>query len=410
MPHSHPFPAFCASFENYQAWIDQQTKALEVPPASAEAIATSYKLSRQICQKIKQQDGALAFSQFMKMALYQPSLGYYSAGSRKFGQAGDFVTAPEISSLFGRSISNQIAQVFETQSKQVLEIGAGSGKLMCDILLELEAQDRLPDNYFILEVSADLQQRQKVQLLKKAPQLVNRVRWLDKLPENFKGVILANEVLDALPTDLLKKEHEQCLKAAVVCQDKGFAFQWETDFVKPQIEGAYKKWPAGYTTEFNHTIEPWLTSLSDCLAQGLILLIDYGYSRQELYQVERSQGSLQCYYRHHKHFNPLLLLGLQDITSSVDFSLVAESGVKSGLDLQGYTTQMMFLIGCGIEDYIAGVKESDTMSSLKLGQELRALMMPDQMGETCKAIAFCKGYSDRLRGFSVQNDRHKLDN
>ncbi len=382
-----------------------------LPPASETALAHSHAVQTLIRDKIHAADGWLSFEQFMNLALYAPGMGYYSSGATKLGSAGDFVTAPEISSLFGRTVAQQVLQISQQiKHADILEFGAGSGRLALDILLELEKSDALPRKYFILEVSAELRQRQQVLFANKAPHLVQAIEWLEQLPAQFTGTILANEVLDAMPVHIVKWRNNELFERGVTWQNNQFAWQdrpinhaelgHSAGQLLPQINPdnhlAYS-----YVSEINLTASHFMRSLTSFLQQGVILLIDYGFGRGEYYHPQRNQGTLMCHYRHYAHDDPFYLPGLQDITSHVDFSAIAQTAENNGLPLLGYTTQAYFLINCGITNILAQTPTEDTGRFFSQSSQLQKLISPAEMGELFKVIAFGKNFSDPLIGFSA---------
>lgn len=360
----------------------------------------SEKLTRLIQQEIAEH-GPITFAKFMQLALYAPGLGYYSAGSRKFGKEGDFVTAPEISSLFSVCIAKQCQQVLTYLNQaDILELGAGSGVMAADILLELNKQHCLPEHYFILEISADLKERQQVLLKERLPDFFDRIIWLDKLPETFSGIMLANEVMDAMPVHRFKGSSQE-----YYVDSQSERFYWK--LAKPsssELANAIKRLdlPENYSSEINLQLPAWLQSLSDCLEKGVLLALDYGFPRHEYYHPERSMGTLMCHHRHKTHDNPLILVGLQDITAHVDFSAVVEGAEKAGFALAGYTHQAQFLLNLGLAD-LAAAAMTDDISRFEISQQIKLLTLPSEMGELFKAIALSKNVEMDLLGFEQGN-------
>lgn len=401
---------FLKDYPTYFEWLTQQCRSLKVPLVNGVQGKTSYRLGQTIAGEIEKQ-GALPFSQFMHHALYEPGLGYYSAGSHKLGEGGDFVTAPELSPLFAQTLAKSFIKVFEQSEAKVLELGAGSGTFAVELMKELEVKNSLPQKYYILEVSADLKQRQRQAIEQSIPHLANRFEWLDRLPKQFNGAIFANEVADALPVDLVRKQKNQLQKAFVKLDDSGYRLSWQ-DFESIQEVNPYiKQWPHGYMTEHHLQTEFWLAELVESLNKGAIILIDYGYSADEYYEPHRTQGTLQCYYQQHKHHDPLLLPGLQDITASVNFSQIAYAAHKLGAEVVGYCEQALFLMSSGIERQAAKLAESlgsDTMTQVKISQQLKKLLMPDEMGENCKVLIAAKDCPVQLQGFALSNKLHRL--
>jgi SAM-dependent MidA family methyltransferase len=371
-----------------------------LPTPSAAALAHSNRLRELILQDVGMQGGWIPFSRYMELTLYAPGLGYYTAGARKFGASGDFITAPELSSLFGRTLARQVAEVMEQSAPQILELGAGSGKLAADILLELENMDSLPQRYTILEVSADLRQRQRQFLEERVPHLAGRVHWLESLPDTIYGAVIANEVLDALPVHLVCWTGDQILERGVACDADNFVWQMRAPIHDELLQAARQiDVPEGYVSEISLAARGLVASLCDRLRQGVMLFLDYGFGAGEYYHPQRSSGTLMCHYRHHAHSDPFFLTGLQDITAHVDFSAVAESAIINDAHLLGYTTQAHFLINCGITDFLVETSPEDTLAYLPLSAQLQKLTSPAEMGELFKVIALGKGIDMILHGF-----------
>ncbi|MBZ0093430.1 MAG: SAM-dependent methyltransferase [Sulfuricellaceae bacterium] len=371
-----------------------------LPKPSADALQHSLRLSARIRDEIAAAGGWIDFARYMELALYAPGLGYYSAGAMKFGQDGDFVTAPEISTLFGHTLARQLAQVL-TGGGDVLELGAGSGRLAVDLLSELERLDALPPRYFILEVSPDLRQRQHALLRERAPRLAERVSWLESLPQRFKGAIVGNEVLDALPVHLAVWREDGLYQRGVEVHGENFAWRERPLTSGAAWEMAHRLDLApGYLSEIAPAVPALVRSLASSLEQGVLLLIDYGFGAAEYYHPQRRLGTLMCHYRHHSHDDPFFLPGLQDITAHVDFSAAAAAGTEAGLDLLGYTSQAHFLLNCGLTDLLGQVGAEDAAAYLPLANQAQALLSPAEMGDLFKAIAFGRGLGEPLRGFS----------
>jgi len=382
-----------------------------LPPASEIALAHSHAVQTLIRDKIYSAGGWISFEQFMNLSLYAPGMGYYSSGATKLGSAGDFVTAPEISSLFGRTLAQQILQISQQiKHADILEFGAGSGKLALDLLLELEKSNALPGKYFILEISAELRQRQQTLFTDKIPHLVHLIEWLEQLPDQFTGTILANEVLDAMPVHIVKWDNNVLFVRGVRWQNNQFSWQdrpinntelnHNASQLTPQINPD-NNLTYTYVSEINLTASHFMHSLTSILQQGVILLIDYGFGRSEYYHPQRNQGTLMCHYRHHAHDDPFYLPGLQDITSHVDFSAITQAAENTRLPLLGYTTQAYFLINCGITEILAQTPAEDTRNFLPQSSQLQKLISPAEMGELFKVIAFGKDFSEPLIGFSA---------
>ncbi|MDP1559646.1 MAG: SAM-dependent methyltransferase [Nitrosomonas sp.] len=388
-----------------------------LPMPSETALQHSRAVQKVIQSEINAADSWISFAHYMELALYAPGLGYYSGGATKFGSAGDFVTAPEISALFGRTLARQVMQLLtQVDNADILEFGAGSGKLALDLLLELERLACLPKQYFILEVSAELRQRQRALFENKVPHLVPLLSWLEQLPTQFNGVILANEVLDAMPVHLVAWHDDQLFERGITW--KNDQFEWQTRPLHNQVllKVASKLTaqihesndPANlYLSEISLATRSFMHSVADILQHGAILLIDYGFGSSEYYHPQRNQGTLMCHYRHHSHDDPLYLPGLQDITSHVDFSAVTEAAENSGLALLGYTTQAHFLINCGITEILAQTPAEDVGNYFPLANQVQKLANPSEMGELFKVIAFGRNIYGPLVGFT-SGDKSRL--
>jgi SAM-dependent MidA family methyltransferase len=337
----------------------------------------------------------------MELALYAPGMGYYTAGARKFGKDGDFITAPEISSLFGRTLARQLIEVMQASSPHILELGAGSGKLALDILSELETLGSLPESYSILEISADLRERQQTLIRGKLPHLAARVFWLDSLPEKISGVAIGNEVLDALPVHLLHWANGQILERGVsIISDR---FVWQDKLPEnTALLGIAKNFavPDDYLSEVSLAARGLIASLCERMDIGALLFIDYGFGSSEYYHPQRSQGTLMCHYRHQSHDDPFFLPGLQDITAHVDFTAIAETAIDQGAHFLGYTSQAHFLLNSGVLNYLKEVSPDDIKAYAPLSAQLQKLTSPAEMGELFKVIALGKGIDEPLTGFS----------
>jgi len=368
----------------------------------------SEQLARLIAAEIGRGGGWLSFARYMELALYAPGLGYYMAGARKLGRDGDFVTAPEISRLFGRTLARQVKQLAELGLTDVLEIGAGSGALAADLLLELERLGGAPQRYLILELSPDLRERSRDTLAARAPHLLERVAWLNQLPPAFTGVVIGNEVLDAMPAHVFQREGGSIRELGVSLKDG--KFDWS-----PRPPGTASAgidpscFPVGgYRSEVQFIARAFIKSLGGALARGVALLLDYGFPRKEYYHPQRAGGTLMCHYRHRAHDDPFFLPGLQDITTHLDFSAIAEAGREAGLDLLGYTNQAQFLVNCGITDVLAETPAEDVAAYAPLAAQAQRLLSPAEMGELFKVIALGRGVPGTLAGFARGDKRDTL--
>jgi SAM-dependent MidA family methyltransferase len=368
-------------------------RGLELPPPDDEAVAHSRRLVELIVERIGQRGGVIGFDEYMQMALYEPGLGYYSAGMARFGAAGDFVTAPEISPLFGQCLARQCAQLIEQGcAAAVLEFGAGSGKLCGQVLQALPALER----YLILDLSADLRQRQQIYLRTQlSAELFHKIEWLSQLPRDFDGIVLANEVLDAMPVRLLQKQ-AHWIELGVAYHGQGFAWQavearGAAIEAMHRIETRLGELPVGYRSELNLNYQPWLNALAQACRRAVVLIIDYGYEQAQYYHAERSRGTLTCHYRHRLHDDPLVYPGLQDITAFVDFDACADAAEASGFSATGLIEQGRFLLANGLLDEAqrrAG--SAEPMQQMAISQQVAMLSLPQEMGEKFKVLALQK--------------------
>jgi SAM-dependent MidA family methyltransferase len=386
------------------------TAVLPLPPLTADEAAHSRRLVHRIWEEIDARGGWLSFERFMEMALYEPGLGYYSAGSSKLGAGGDFVTAPEVSSLFSRCLATQCSEILQHVSDgAILEFGAGSGVMAADLLNELGGQGTLPARYLILEVSADLRERQRALLQERAPAHVARVEWLDRLPEEFRGVVLANEVLDALPVQRFRIRGDQINSLGVTWQLG--RLDWSETHADAELADAVRRieantgerLPDGYTSEINLRLAPWIAGVASVLREGVALFIDYGLPQRQYYRSERREGTLLCHFRHRFHDDPLINVGVQDIGAWVDFTAVAEAATACGLAVAGFATQAHFLIGNGLERLLAPAEGHELASRVQLARQAMLLTLPGEMGERFKVIGLTRGFERPLRGFGVRD-------
>lgn len=382
-----------------------------LPPPSADAQTHSDQLSALIASEIDAAGGHISFARHMELALYAPGLGYYSAGSRKLGEGGDFVTAPELSPLFARCLARQLAQLHAAGLRHVLELGAGSGALAADVLLELDALGAAPDSYSILELSADLRERQHARIMQSAPALRARVRWTNTLPQGFEGVIMANEVLDATPAHRVIRRQADILEVFVRHETPDVTFvRQELHASGPVLEAARQlDLPHDdYETEINLSARVLVRSLAHQLKRGVMLFVDYGFPAREYYHPQRSRGTLMCHYRQHAHDDAFAFPGLQDITTHVDFSAIAAAAALGGAQVLGYASQAQFLINCGITDVLSETPASDTRAYAPLAAAAQKLLSPAEMGELFKVIALGKGFDAPLQGFARGDKSHTL--
>ncbi len=390
-----------------------------LPVPDAVALAHSARLLEHLRTEVAAAGGALSFARFMELALYAPGLGYYCAGTRKFGADGDFITAPELSALFSRCLARQCQDILTALSGgTILELGAGTGIMAADLLQELHTLNSLPQRYAIVELSGELRERQQRTLAERVPELLARVVWLDRLPQaGFRGVILGNEVLDALPVErfCITAQGPRRLKVAWTATEELTVVEGEDD---ASVRAAIARLeadlgqplPEGYHSEYVPCLEAWLAAIAEPLEAGALLFIDYGYPRRDYYHPERASGTLRCHYRHRVHNDPLWWPGLQDITAHVDFTAVADAALAAGLEVAGYTTQNYFLFGCGLMELLAE-EELDSGSGrryLEQARQAKLLTLPGEMGDRFQAIALTRNLDIPLRGFAVRDQRGRL--
>ena len=380
-----------------------------LPQPTPEAQAHSQRVTAAIRSAIDDAGGAITFERFMSLALYAPGLGYYDAGSTKLGPGGDFVTAPELSPLFSQCVARQVAQILDALAGgEILELGAGSGALAIEVMRALAIEGRLPSRYAILELSAELRHRQQASIARAIPSLANRMAWLEALPEAFEGVVLANEVLDAVPVHLVELRDGTLDELLVTCRPDGFA--WARRPASTDLVAAIdsREWPDGYRTEVHPEQSALVETLARSIKRGALLLIDYGFPTAEYYHPQRTGGTLMCHYRHQAHTDPLVLPGLQDITAHVDFSAVARAAARGGVEIAGYTTQAQFLVNTGITDLLARTPAAEARNYAPLAAAAQKLMSPAEMGELFKVIACTRGIETPLLGFRRGDRAHTL--
>lgn len=388
---------------------------IELPVPDAAALDHSRRLLQLIAARIEAAGGWIDFADYMELALYAPGLGYYSAGAAKFGPAGDFVTAPEISPLFGRCLARACAPWLRAHPEaHVLELGAGSGALAVEMLTALERLSALPARYLILEVSADLRERQQAACAALPPRLRERVHWLDALPATpLAAIVLANEVVDALPVS-------RFIRRADGVRAEGVAWTggrpgWREHLAPAALADAVADierdlgapLPAGYRSEINQRLPAWMASLAAVVGTGALLISDYGMSRREYYHAQRSDGTLTCHYRHRAHGDPFLHPGLQDITAWVDFTALATAASAAGLVVAGYATQAHFLLDAGVGEELAAMTAAPARAQAELARQARMLMLPGEMGERFKVMALARDHCEP-GGFGFRDLRHLL--
>lgn len=392
----------------------QRPAPANLPPLPPAAQAHSEAVAAHLRAAIGAASGWLPFDHWMAEALYAPGLGYYAAGNVKLAEAdasapaGDFVTAPQLTPLFARTLARQVAQVLrQTDTQAVLEFGAGTGALAEGVLRELDALGLQDTQYLILEVSADLRARQAERL---AP-FGERVRWLDALPDRFRGCVLANEVLDAMPVSLFRWGDDGTVLERGVAWDATQGFVWEDRPAPPRLaEAVAARMPAlpGYVSEINPQAEAWIDAMGRWLEQGAALLIDYGFPQGEYYHPQRAGGTLMCHLRHHAHGDPFTAPGLQDITAHVDFTAMADAAQAAGLQVLGYTSQARFLMNAGLMELLAQLDPTDVRAYAQAVAPVQKLLSEAEMGELFKVLAVGRGIAQPLIGFARGDRLGKL--
>jgi SAM-dependent MidA family methyltransferase len=394
------------------------TAHVTLPEPPEELKRLSETLVAVIRERIEQ-TGSISFSDYMEMALYEPGLGYYSAGLQKFGEGGDFVTAPQLGSVFAHCLAKQVSQIGGVLGQyEIIEAGAGSGVLAADLLEALQ-DESAPEHYRILERSAYLRQVQRETLERRVPQWMDRVSWLDQPPgADWQGVFIANEVLDALTVDRFYCNDGDIRQLRVVNGPNGFAWDHAPFFpameklVRSTLSGLEHPPTDDYQSEINTHLPGWLKTVTESLKKGAAFFIDYGYPRQEYYLPQRRNGTLICHYQHRAHDDPFMWPGLTDISASVDFTAVAEAADSCGFDVSGYTSQAMFLLGCGLEEVISEFQTLSERDRVRKNIEVRKLTLPGEMGERFQVMALCRGLgeglAENLRGFALRDLRYRL--
>lgn len=389
--------------------------SLELPSPDSDSAAHSAKVFNCVVDAINAGGGSISFAEFMHIALYAPGLGYYSAGSQKFGTAGDFITAAEISPLFGYVLAGQSAHVLEQLGGgDVLEPGAGTGALAISMLRKLNELNSLPENYFILEVSPDLAERQAARIKAAAPEFFERVSWLAEMPKKFAGVVIANEVVDAFPVErfLMRDGNVLQSRVAVVGEHLIWTYAEAPDRIVHAVRDIERDlgcaFADGYTSEISLAARNWVSELAASITAGFVFLIDYGVTRREYYAAERSDGWLRCHFRHHAHDNPLLLPGIQDITTWVDFTGAAEAAVAADLSVAGYVTQAGFLLNGGLEGELADFDSLSMSEQVELSGRIKLLTLPGEMGEHFKCMGLSRGTLQAPSGLTAFDRAHLL--
>lgn len=394
--------------------------ALPVP--DREALAVSQELSTRIAAEIARHGGWLSFARYMEMALYEPGLGYYSNPGQVFGAAGDFVTAPELTPLFGATLARQVSPWLKDPAlagsgQVVLEVGGGSGMLAAQLLNALDNVGHHEVRYLILELSAERREHQRQTLKSLAPGLMDRVGWLDTFPESFAGVVVANELLDAMPVQLFEWQADaeaELQEMGVTWVDGQFAWAPRpADAVLTETVTALRnrlgpegaQWHSPYRSEVCPAQQAWMRTLADCMTAGVVMLLDYGFAEPEYYHPQRDQGTLMCHYRHRSHADPFLWPGLSDITAHVDFTALARAATAEGFSLVGYTSMAAFLLNAGLLDELADLPREPESFWFAQAQAVQQLISEAEMGELFKVIAFEKNLREAASVLGFGGDR-----
>ena len=388
-------------------------QTLDLPEPGPDEVEQSQKLVDIIKKDIKKAGGWIDFERYMQLALYAPGLGYYSGGAQKFGEQGDFITSPEVSPLFAQTLANPLSVLInKIPDVNIIEFGAGSGKLAADLLLTLQKKERLPEKYFIIELSAELQQRQRDTIKKMAPDLLVKVQWLTELPESqVNAVVIANEVLDAMPVKRFRINNKniEILGVEINRQELELSYCKADEFLTKKIEQfAISSDGSAYISELNLHIKPWIKSLDQSLDVAAVYIIDYGYPRSEYYSEERHMGSFLGYYRHRSVDAPLWYPGLQDLTAFVDFTEIAEAAIENGFDVDGFTSQGNFLLNSGLTDIVEKTQSESEIQRIQILQQMKTLSLPGEMGERFKVIGLSKGLEENVPGFEMRDFRYRL--
>jgi len=384
--------------------------AVPLPEPDVAASAHGAAVAAALAREIDAAGGWIPLEAYLRFALYAPGLGYYVAGARKFGAEGDFVTAPELTPLFGAALAVEVAAHLSRHGGDVIELGAGTGRLAADLLRGLEAAAAVPRRYAILEVSPDLRERQRATLAREAPVLASRVEWIEVLPDRWDGVTLMNEVLDAVPPHVLGRREGGWFERGVARVAPGLAIEDRPLPPGPLRALAEARFPAGidYVSEVNPAAEALVEDLGRRAGRGTILVIDYGFPRSEYYHLQRTTGTLMGHYRHRAHADPLLWPGLSDLTAHVDFTAMAEAGVRAGLSVAGFTTQAGFLLSCGILDRLAEIGAPTSVDYVRATAAVQKLLSPAEMGELFKVLALATDSSEPGPGFRLADGRRRL--
>ena len=376
-----------------------------MPKAPQNEIDLSEQLKTKIIQFIHSNQGWMSFDRFMDFALYDPELGYYTGALRKFGEKGDFVTASEISNFFAKTLCIQFKEIFQSVSKSIIEIGAGSGQFALQVIQSLSSDHENINHYFILEISPSLRKQQYELLTKNLPShLFSKIQWIDEIPKEYEGIIFCNEFLDALPVELIKKDSGMYYQKGIGIENDLLVWKEKPiDDISNYEEIDLKNLPDDYVAEYPLYIKNWLKKISQSLNKGIVFIIDYGFNQREYFHEQRSQGTLMCHFKHYAHDNPLIQVGIQDITTHVNFSYVAREASKLGLNITGFISQANFLINCGILNLLETINLEDRALYMKSVSEVQKLLSPSEMGDLFKVMTLEKNIDIDLLGLKQNN-------
>ena len=368
-----------------------------LPKPDNQYLTQTICVSNFIEEKIKEAGGKISFRDFMQHALYEKNLGYYSSKAEVIGPKGDFITAPEYGEIFANSLAKQCAVIIEQiKGAVVLEYGAGTGALAVDILKKLSEMNRLPEHYFILDISVNLIECQKKRLKEEVPELVSIVSWVSSVPEDFSGIVIANEVADAFPFERFVRTDREVLQVCVLRGKESFEYDLIPaerklcDYIHALEEKLDRKLKNNYLSEVSFEAQNWIKDIACKIKTGVFLMLDYGVCRNEYYASHRNQGWTRCHFMHHAHNEPLIYPGIQDITTWVDFSILSEVAIDNDMKVDGFLNQSQFIINSGIEEDFQNFEQLDAKAQIELSREIKLLTLPDQMGENFKCLGLSK--------------------
>lgn len=379
-----------------------------LPTPEKAALISSQKLSELIQQKIRQQNNWLSFADYMQMALYTPDYGYYTGGAQKFGRDGDFITAPVLTPLFGQTLVHQLDALLPQTAGNIYEFGAGTGHLAASVLPALHSQHF--QHYYIIELSAELAQRQREYIQTHAPDQIHKVTHLTQLPEQFDGILIGNEVLDAMPVPVYRRQANQITEMGVSWLNNQFVWQDKpaTSAAIQQVMETFPDTAESYQSELHPQQYAFVATLAQKLKRGAMIWIDYGFDAAQYYHVQRRQGTLIGHYRHHTVHDPFFYPGLTDLTAHVNFTRIADAGIDNHLDLIGYTNQATFLLNLGITELLAKTGKPEENAYIQTASACHTLLDAHEMGELFKVIAFGKDIDVDWQGFIYGDLCHKL--